>query len=792
MNPRRPLAAVVPDRKGTGTNGGRTTSTTDGGSARRGVALRWLVLGTAFAALFLFVFGAGAAVGSTNPKALILGSTISPGVGPCTTGGGSFEECGAIADGFDVTVVDDATWGAMTAADFAQYQVLIIGDPTCGDTVDGAAGANAAVWQPVVMASGGNRVIIGTDPVYHSQFGGGNATTGGPKLIQNGIAFAGAVSGATGAYVDISCESSYTSSDTPFSFLDGLTTRAAGSFTTEDPPCEGAISVVAQSGPTSGLHDSDLSDWGCSVHQAFKTWASDYSPLAIATDASIQPYCANDVDTAALACGEPYLLVAGTGVTVTSNISLTPPSASNPVSTSHTVTATVKDSVGDLAPGKTVTFSVDSGPDAGATGTCSPVTCISDANGQVTFTYTNNGTAGTDTITASFVDDLGAIEKATATKAWTSGTGGTITVHKTVDAGGASPTSFCFTLSPDPGNGQVCANSSGDAVFNNVPAGTYDATETASPATYHQVSNDCKGLAIAGGDSQSCDVHDTINPGSADLEITKVDAPDPVTAGANLTYTLSVKNNGPDAAAETTVTDVLPAGVAFVSASPSCSGTTTVTCSLGTVASGDTATVTITVSPAAAGALSNTATVSSSITDPVPANNSATATTTVNAAPAAPPPAPPPSADLAITKVGAPEPVTAGSNLTYTVTVKNNGPDQAAAVTVTDPLPAGATFVSATAPCTGTTTVTCALGALANGATATVTIVVTPAAAGSLSNTATVSSSTADPVSTNNSATAGTTVAAPPPPAKQPVVKKKPKVKKKVKVVSHRKPKATG
>ena len=91
---------------------------------------------------------------------------------------------------------------------------------------------------------------------------------------------------------------------------------------------------------------------------------------------------------------------------------------------------------------------------------------------------------------------------------------GTITVHKTVDAGAASPTSFCFTLSPDPGNGQVCADSLGAAVFTDVPAGTYSALETASPATYHQVSSTCTGLILVGGGSLSCDVHDTINTGT--------------------------------------------------------------------------------------------------------------------------------------------------------------------------------------------------------------------------------------------------------------------------------------
>ena len=65
---------------------------------------------------------------------------------------------------------------------------------------------------------------------------------------------------------------------------------------------------------------------------------------------------------------------------------------------------------------------------------------------------------------------------------------GTLTVHKVLDSGSAPLTSFCFTLSPDPSKGQVCANASGDAVFTNVPAGTYSANETAKPANYHEVS----------------------------------------------------------------------------------------------------------------------------------------------------------------------------------------------------------------------------------------------------------------------------------------------------------------
>ena len=91
---------------------------------------------------------------------------------------------------------------------------------------------------------------------------------------------------------------------------------------------------------------------------------------------------------------------------------------------------------------------------------------------------------------------------------------------------------------------------------------------------------------------------------SADVSITNTDSPDPVTVGGSLTYTLHVHNAGPNAAAAVTVTDTLPAGVSFESATTtagSCAGANTITCALGTLASGADATVTIVVAASAAG-----------------------------------------------------------------------------------------------------------------------------------------------------------------------------------------------
>jgi uncharacterized repeat protein (TIGR01451 family) len=119
-------------------------------------------------------------------------------------------------------------------------------------------------------------------------------------------------------------------------------------------------------------------------------------------------------------------------------------------------------------------------------------------------------------------------------------------------------------------------------------------------------------------------------PGDTDLALTKSDSPDPVVAGNNLTYTIRVENPGGLPATNVVVTDNLPSGVDFVSATGgTCQRTgNTVTCDLGQVNAGTTAIVTIVVKTKKDGTLSNTATVTSP-EDIVLANNAATATTTV-------------------------------------------------------------------------------------------------------------------------------------------------------------------
>jgi uncharacterized repeat protein (TIGR01451 family) len=120
------------------------------------------------------------------------------------------------------------------------------------------------------------------------------------------------------------------------------------------------------------------------------------------------------------------------------------------------------------------------------------------------------------------------------------------------------------------------------------------------------------------------------------------------------------------------------------------------------------------------------------------------------------------TSDLSITKTDSPDPVTVGATLTYTLTVQNGGPLPATGVTVTDNLPAGVTFVSATpsqGSCSQTGgTVTCTIGNLANGASATAEIKITPQNAGTITNTAEVKGDQSDLVTSNNTATENTTV----------------------------------
>jgi uncharacterized repeat protein (TIGR01451 family) len=125
----------------------------------------------------------------------------------------------------------------------------------------------------------------------------------------------------------------------------------------------------------------------------------------------------------------------------------------------------------------------------------------------------------------------------------------------------------------------------------------------------------------------------------------------------------------------------------------------------------------------------------------------------------------PVTADLEVIKIASPSPVSVASNLTYTITITNHGPDRATSVTLTDALPASVSFVSASDECTNSAgIVVCDLGSLTSGEATNITLIVVTSLEGSLTNSASVGAAEVDLNPANNTATNITQVFTVPPP----------------------------
>lgn len=311
----------------------------------------------------------------------------------------------------------------------------------------------------------------------------------------------------------------------------------------------------------------------------------------------------------------------------------------------------------------------------------------------------------------------------------------------------------------------------------NVPSATASGTVLSGTATIASPTPDPN----SGNNSATASV--TVGTsGQADLAVSASGTPNPVSPTNNITYTQSVTNNGPTAitmSGSTTVTftDTIPAnttlGAAFTApAGWTCNtiavgGTGTFTCTLNsgqTLAVGAVVNfplvVKVNAGTASGTTITNSPSVSSSVSDPNTANNTATVTTLV---------ASPTQADVSINKTASPNPVDQGTNLTYTLTVYNAGPAIAQNVVLSDPIPAQVTYTSSSttvgscAYTASTTTVSCNLGNMSVGDTIVVTINVNAATYSSSTlstNTATVSASTSDPNLSNNTSSYTTTIQA--------------------------------
>ena len=276
------------------------------------------------------------------------------------------------------------------------------------------------------------------------------------------------------------------------------------------------------------------------------------------------------------------------------------------------------------------------------------------------------------------------------------------------------------------------------------------------------------------GGSATATVTINLIPPQADLSVVKTGPSLPVKTQTTYAYTLHVSSAGGTAYVDADgvrVVDALPSGVNYVSSGGtgwSCSfdlGSGHVICDKATALSPGTSAADITIevqAPSVEGNVSNSATVSSAVDDPDLGNNTGTAVTEVVGI----------RADLSLTKSGPSSDVVATDQYSYTLSVRNNGEDDASGINVFDTLPADVLFVSATdsadwscAQPSGTSRIVpCEYigngGVLAANTTApSITITVTaPVTPMSVTNNARVEADTFDPDGSNNSDSATTNI----------------------------------
>lgn len=440
----------------------------------------------------------------------------------------------------------------------------------------------------------------------------------------------------------------------------------------------------------------------------------------------------------------------------------------------------------NLPAGGSVTFLATCAVNVAAVGTLSNTATVATGAGVTDLTPGNNSaTDGPDTIVNNQADlsitktDGSPTEIPGTTVVYTmvvANAGPGVATGATVTDNFPAEVIFCSWTCAGAGGG-TCGAASGNGNISqavNLPAlgsVTYTATCTILPGATGNLVNTAAVAPPAGitdpvsGNNSATDT-DTLVP-TIDLEVFKYDDQDTDVPGTSITYTILVGNfHGPSNAVGTTVTDILPANLTGVTwtcaaangATCTASGTGNINDVVNLPVAGEALyTVNATIAPSATGVLSNTASAAlrAGETDPDPANSTSTDTTTLT-----------PEADLAITLTDAPDPVVAGTNLTYVATVTNNGPSDAQAVAVSLPLPPNTTLVSATPGAGGTCVATACTfaGATAPGASRSVTYVVLVAASvaegSSISATATASSATTDPNAANNSASTTTAVIA--------------------------------
>jgi uncharacterized repeat protein (TIGR01451 family) len=242
-----------------------------------------------------------------------------------------------------------------------------------------------------------------------------------------------------------------------------------------------------------------------------------------------------------------------------------------------------------------------------------------------------------------------------------------------------------------------------------------------------------------------------------DLQVTQTDSASNIVIGSNETYNLVVTNNAATTATEVLITNMIPAGATYVSATP---GTGTcfqsnniITCQLGDLVSSGTINIAVVVTLNTIGNNTNTVFVDSVNPDSASVNNSSSEISTVIANPV----------DMSVSMSNSATPINFASNETYVITVRNNSAtDIAGALVLTSTLPSNASYVSFSGTgwsCAAiSNVVTCNLATLAASTSSVVNIVATLNTAGSNTNTATISVANTDGNSANDTSVVVTTV----------------------------------
>jgi uncharacterized repeat protein (TIGR01451 family) len=275
-------------------------------------------------------------------------------------------------------------------------------------------------------------------------------------------------------------------------------------------------------------------------------------------------------------------------------------------------------------------------------------------------------------------------------------------------------------------------------------------------------------VTLTAGQNAICTI---TNSRKGAIAITKTPATQAVDSGGTANFTITVTNTGTVTLTNVTVTDPLSAGCAKTIGTLTAGQSSTYTCSQPNVTAAFTNVATVTGHPPVGPDVTASASANVTVNSPPPST------------PSAPTPTPTPAptvVDLAIVKTPVPVSVVRGSNVTYTLTVTNNGPVTDTAVQIGDSLPFGVSYVSATSSqgtCSGTAVVQCAIGTMTNGQKVTITIVVNTTNTGTIVNTATVVGALPETTLTNNSSSTTINVTAPPAPKPAPPVFKPPVVK---------------